>query len=64
MGRKGIIISVLAIVLVSCKTQRIWTVKSYAEVNGMWEMQCQSGNKTRVYVTDCKPDSIGSKFKY
>lgn len=58
----------ILLMLSSCHIQRTWTVKSYSrnenDYKGLYEIEATSGNKHRTFIIECKPDSVGVRFKY
>lgn len=62
---KSLISILLLITINSCHIERTWIVKGYTQdYSGNWLVECQSGKKVKQFIIECRPDSVGVKFKY
>lgn len=62
---KTFITILIVLVTTSCNTQREWTVKGYTQdYSGNWLVQCESGKKVKQFLIECRPDSVGARFKW
>ena len=59
------LLTIIIVLVTSCSTERIYTVKSYSEDHGQWQIEAvpEGKKKSKLFIVDCKPDSVGVRFK-
>ena len=61
---------IFILLLAGCAVPKEYTVRSYNESNGMWEIEAatrrkdSSFRKSTYFITECKPDSAGVRFMF
>lgn len=55
---------IVLIILTSCYSPKLveWRVTEYKKEGERWIVTAKSARGTEKFITDCKPDSVGSRF--
>lgn len=65
-----LLLPITLMIFSGCATTKEYTVRAYAEDNGMWTVEAatrrkdSSFKKSLYFLVECPPDSVGSRFMF